>query len=179
MNVIKLRVVSPAGWTNRQEDVIDYATAASGLADCFATTTGMLHEIDDSNFWTLRGAENRRGEHSIILAPCKGWPVRHVVAVVVVETVVNRAPFDRFGEVDPGELLGKATPFLGPVPAEVPLADHAGGITLFTEHLRQGEAGIGNQGAFPLADDAPLEATAPIVTAGKYTVTRGRANAGR
>ena len=25
------------------------------LADCFATTTGTRYEIDDSNFWTLRG----------------------------------------------------------------------------------------------------------------------------
>ena len=29
--------------------------AASGLADCFATTAGMRHEIDDSSFWTVRG----------------------------------------------------------------------------------------------------------------------------
>ncbi len=45
MNVMKLMVVAFAGWINQQqEDVIDYATAASGLADCFATTTGMPHE---------------------------------------------------------------------------------------------------------------------------------------
>ena len=47
-------VVALAGWISRQqEDVIDYATAGSGLADCFATTTGMPHETDDSSFWTL------------------------------------------------------------------------------------------------------------------------------
>jgi hypothetical protein len=71
MDVMKLMVVSLAGWINQQqEDVIDQRTgsssrssdqrwkgrgpAASGLEDCFGTTTGMLHEIDDSNFWTLR-----------------------------------------------------------------------------------------------------------------------------
>ena len=25
--------------------------------DCFATTTGMRHETDDSSFWTLRGRD--------------------------------------------------------------------------------------------------------------------------
>ncbi|MFP6858741.1 MAG: hypothetical protein VCA73_15785 [Roseibacillus sp.] len=55
MNVIKLMVVALAGWINQQqEDVIDDATAASGLADCFATTTGMPRETDDFNFWTQR-----------------------------------------------------------------------------------------------------------------------------
>ena len=50
MNVIKLMVVSLAGWINQQqEDVIDYATAASGLADCFVTTSGMRPEFEDSN----------------------------------------------------------------------------------------------------------------------------------
>ena len=38
-------VVALAGWISReQEDVIDYATTVSGLADCFATTTGMRRE---------------------------------------------------------------------------------------------------------------------------------------
>jgi hypothetical protein len=27
---------------------------AGRLADCSATTTGMRHEIDNSNFWTLQ-----------------------------------------------------------------------------------------------------------------------------
>ncbi|MFP6896802.1 MAG: hypothetical protein VCA38_09385 [Roseibacillus sp.] len=55
MDVIRLMVVALASWINQQqEDVIEYATAASGLVDCFATTTGMRHEIDDSSFWTLR-----------------------------------------------------------------------------------------------------------------------------
>jgi hypothetical protein len=41
----KLMVVALAGWISReQEDVIDYATTVSGLADCFATTTGMRRE---------------------------------------------------------------------------------------------------------------------------------------
>jgi hypothetical protein len=41
MDVMKL-MVALAGWISpQQEDVIDYATAASGLEDCFATTTGM------------------------------------------------------------------------------------------------------------------------------------------
>jgi hypothetical protein len=54
MNVMKLMVLALAGWINQQqEDVIDCSTAASGLADCFATTTGMRREIDDSSFWTL------------------------------------------------------------------------------------------------------------------------------
>ena len=51
MNVIKLIVVSPAGWTNRQEHVPDYlreekgeARIAGRLADCLATTTGMPRE---------------------------------------------------------------------------------------------------------------------------------------
>ena len=39
MDVMKL-MVALAGWISRQqEDVIDYATTVSGLADCFATTT--------------------------------------------------------------------------------------------------------------------------------------------
>jgi hypothetical protein len=49
MNVIKLIVVSPAGWTNRQEHVPDYLREEKGevrvagrLVDCLATTTGML-----------------------------------------------------------------------------------------------------------------------------------------
>ena len=55
MNVMKLMVVTLAGWINQQqEDVTDCSTAGSGLADCFATTPGMSHETDDSNFWTLR-----------------------------------------------------------------------------------------------------------------------------
>jgi len=29
--------------------------AASDLVDCFATTTGKRHKIDDFYFWTLRG----------------------------------------------------------------------------------------------------------------------------
>ena len=34
MNVMKLMVVALAGWINQQQDdMIDYATAASGLAD--------------------------------------------------------------------------------------------------------------------------------------------------
>jgi hypothetical protein len=38
-------VVALAGGISRQqEDVIDYATAGSGLAECFATTTGMRRE---------------------------------------------------------------------------------------------------------------------------------------
>ena len=42
MDVIKLMALALAGWINQQQqDVIDYATAASGLVDCFATTTGM------------------------------------------------------------------------------------------------------------------------------------------
>ena len=56
MDVMKLMVVILAGWINlQQEDVIDCATAPSGLVDCFATTTGMRRETDDSSFWTLRG----------------------------------------------------------------------------------------------------------------------------
>jgi hypothetical protein len=48
----KLMVVALAGWISReQEDVIDYATTVSGLADCFATTTGMRRETDDSSIW--------------------------------------------------------------------------------------------------------------------------------
>ena len=39
MDVMKL-MVALAGWISRQqEDVIDFATTVSGLADCFATTT--------------------------------------------------------------------------------------------------------------------------------------------
>ena len=51
-----LMAVALAGWINRQQqDVIEYPRiAASGLVDCFATTTGRRHEINDSNFWTLR-----------------------------------------------------------------------------------------------------------------------------
>lgn len=33
----------------------------SGLVDCFATTTRMPHEIDDSYFWTLRVEGHRQG----------------------------------------------------------------------------------------------------------------------
>ncbi len=67
VNVMKLMVVALAGWINQQqEDVIDQrtgsssrssdqrwkgrGTAASGLEDCFATTTETPHEIDDSSF---------------------------------------------------------------------------------------------------------------------------------
>ena len=45
MNVMKLMVVALAGWISRQEHVIDYAIAAGGLVDCFATTTGMQREL--------------------------------------------------------------------------------------------------------------------------------------
>jgi len=48
MDLMKPVVVALAGWMNQRQQ------AASGLADCFATTTGMRHEIDDSNLWTLR-----------------------------------------------------------------------------------------------------------------------------
>jgi hypothetical protein len=41
MDVKKLMVVALAGWTNQEQNVIDYATVARGLVDCFATTTGM------------------------------------------------------------------------------------------------------------------------------------------
>jgi hypothetical protein len=42
MDVMKLMVVARAGGISRQQqNVIDYATAARGLVDCFATTTGM------------------------------------------------------------------------------------------------------------------------------------------
>ena len=45
MNVMELTVMALAGWISRQqEDVIQYATAGSGLAACFATTTGMPRE---------------------------------------------------------------------------------------------------------------------------------------
>jgi hypothetical protein len=45
MDVEKLMVVALAGGISRQqEDVIDYATAGTGLAACFATTTGMRRE---------------------------------------------------------------------------------------------------------------------------------------
>ena len=51
MNVIKLIVVSPAGWTNRQEHVPDYLREEKGevrvagrLVDCLATTTGKLRD---------------------------------------------------------------------------------------------------------------------------------------
>ena len=40
MNGMKLMVVALASWINQEQNVIDYATAASGLADCFANTTG-------------------------------------------------------------------------------------------------------------------------------------------
>ena len=44
MDVMKL-MVALAGWISRQqEDVIDYATTVSGLADCLAATTGMPRE---------------------------------------------------------------------------------------------------------------------------------------
>jgi len=48
MDLMKLMVVALAGWMNQQQQ------AAGGLGDCFATTAGTRHEIDDSNFWTLR-----------------------------------------------------------------------------------------------------------------------------
>jgi hypothetical protein len=38
----------------RSPDSAERRAAASGLGVCFATTTGTRHEIDDSNFWTLR-----------------------------------------------------------------------------------------------------------------------------
>ena len=39
MNVMELMVAARAGWINQQqEDLIEYAAAASGFADCFATT---------------------------------------------------------------------------------------------------------------------------------------------
>jgi hypothetical protein len=49
MNGVNLMVVALAGWINQQqEEVID-------------TTTGMPHETDDSNFWTLRPASTKLG----------------------------------------------------------------------------------------------------------------------
>jgi hypothetical protein len=54
MNVMKLMVVALAGWINQRQDVIDCSTAASGWADCFATTTGIPNQTNDSSFWTLR-----------------------------------------------------------------------------------------------------------------------------
>jgi hypothetical protein len=60
MNVMKLMVVALAGWINQQqEDVREYATAASGLADCFATTTGMPREpmhYQRFQFWDTTGS---------------------------------------------------------------------------------------------------------------------------
>ena len=60
MNVMNLMVVALADWINQEQNVIDYATAASGLADCFAITTGMRRETDDFNFWTLRCNPHRK-----------------------------------------------------------------------------------------------------------------------
>ena len=37
---------------------------ARGLADCFATTAGMQHELDDSSFWKVRVPE------TFISQPC-------------------------------------------------------------------------------------------------------------
>ena len=49
MDLMELMVVALAGWMNqRQEDL-------TGLADCFATTSGMRHETDDFYFRTARG----------------------------------------------------------------------------------------------------------------------------
>ena len=40
-------MVALAGWISRQqEDVIDYATTVSGLADCLATTTRMREPMN-------------------------------------------------------------------------------------------------------------------------------------
>jgi hypothetical protein len=55
VNVSNLMMVALVGWINpQQKDVFDCATAGSGFADCCATTAGMPHKINESNFWTLR-----------------------------------------------------------------------------------------------------------------------------
>ena len=75
MDAMKLMVVISAGWINQQqEDVIECSTAGTGLADCFATTTGKPRETDDSSFWTLRHAPLGHGlrqgiEHALTLMP--------------------------------------------------------------------------------------------------------------
>ena len=76
MDVKKLMVVALAGGISRQqEDVIDYATAGTGLAACFATTTGMRREpmnyqrfqfsdTTGSKFLKIRTLEWRARENS-------------------------------------------------------------------------------------------------------------------
>ena len=113
-----------------------------------------------------------------IFTPRIRRPVGHIIAKVVIKAVTVRPALDGLGEVDFGQFFGESTSLPGPIPPEVPLADHAGRIALRAEHFRQGLAGIGNQRSFPLPDDAALEATAPVVASGEHTVACRRADTG-
>ena len=100
---------------------------------------------------------------------------RSAMAVVAVEAIDVRTILHRFGKVD---VLPFAFLFVyaGPVPAQVPLADHLGVVSGLLEEVRDRCPLGGDQVVARSAQDATGQAGSPIVASGQNAVSGGRAD---
>ena len=89
--------------------------------------------------WGFRKRDVRHTQKAIIFNPDVRRKIDHVVAEVVIESMIQRAATKR---LRPIEILMALRFFIGsrktnriPVPTQMPLADAGGDVTLFSQHL--------------------------------------------
>ena len=123
-----------------------------------------------------------RGLHQlVVLDPGVGREIDHVIAEIVIETVVKRPVRDREAPVEIPMLyrILRSPRFADgvPIPSEVPLADAGGSVTLFMQHPRQRELSLAENGGVEGICDA-VEVP-PMVPSGQQRIAGWGADAGR
>ena len=92
----------------------------------------------------------------LVFLPGKGGPVGDIIPEPIIKPDGIGPADDGPGKIDLLGLIGKPTPFLWLAVPEVPLANHAGGISFFLEHGGKGQPACFDKWAFPFVDDGPF-----------------------